>query len=220
MFVAGADIWRGRWVAVALRDGCFESAIVVSSVGAVLQRLPELEVLGVDVPIGLPPAGRRRPADLEARNAVGPRWASVFLTPSEDLLRAASCADANRVARADGRDGISAQAYGLAGHILAVQPVARLDGRIYEVHPEVSFASANGGQALAWSKATWNGVSQRRRLLQSHGIDVPDRLEEAGGAGFADVLDAAIVAWSADRIASGRAERLPPGRARIGAIWR
>jgi predicted RNase H-like nuclease len=173
-----------------------------------------VEALGVDIPVGLPAPGGRRPADELARKAVGPRWASVFLTPSQDLLEAASYGEARR------SGSITAQAYGLARHILAVQPVALADARVHEVHPEVSFAAANGGQPLRFSKMTWNGVNQRRRILSAHGIRIPDSLPPAGQAGVADVLDAAVVAWSAARIAAGQAERIPEGRERIGAIWR
>jgi len=60
----------------------------------------------------------------------------------------------------------------------------------------------------------------RRRLLARHGIVLGDDLGPAGAASVADVLDAAVVAWSADRIAAGRAEALPAGAGRIGAIWR
>jgi predicted RNase H-like nuclease len=88
------------------------------------------------------------------------------------------------------------------------------------VHPEVSFVSANGDRHLPWSKASWNGVNVRRRILEKHGIRIPEDLGPAGGAGVADVLDAAIAARSASRIATGKAERLPSGRERIGAIWR
>lgn len=211
--VAGADIWKGRWVVVVLLDGRFSAAFVAPTVADALERLPDVDVLGVDIPVGLPGPGQRRPADDLARKVVGPRWASVFSTPSQDMLEAVSYGEARRLG------SITAQAYGLARHILAVQPVARADPRVHEVHPEVSFATANGGRPLAWSKTTWNGLNQRRRILAAQGIRIPDELSAAGVAGVADVLDAAAVAWSAARIAARRAERIPAGRGRIGAIW-
>ena len=42
------------------------------------------------------------------------------------------------------------------------------DERIWEVHPEVSFAEAHGG-TLEWPKSTWNGISLRRRSSESEG---------------------------------------------------
>jgi predicted RNase H-like nuclease len=104
--------------------------------------------------------------------------------------------------------------------ILEVQPVAQQDSRVYEVHPEVSFVQANSGMALRWAKASWNGVTLRRRILADHGIVLPDDLGETGAAGIADLLDAAIAAWSAARIAGGKAEAMPDRTSRVGAIWR
>ncbi len=220
MKVAGADIWKGRWVVVLLADGRFDRAFVASTIETAIAEIPEIVVLGVDIPIGLPASGQRRPADEEARRYVGPRWQSVFMTPSIDLLKAPTHAKANELAKSEGWDGVSAQAYALGPHILEVQQVAGRDTRVYEVHPEVSFVRANDNVALQWSKTSWNGVALRRRILENHGISLPDDLAEVGSAGVADILDAAIAAWSAARVARGRAESLPAGAERIGAIWR
>ena len=98
--------------------------------------------------------------------------------------------------------------------------MAARDNRVYEVHPEVSFVSAHKDTHLQWSKNTWNGICLRRQILESHGIFIPNDLGAAGIAGVADILDAAIAAWSSDRIAAGSAECLPAGSERTGAIWR
>lgn len=76
-----------------------------------------------------------------------------------------------------------------------------------EVHPEVSFA-ALAGRPLGHSKRSWNGQMERRRLLASAGIQLPDELT-AGQATADDVLDAAIAAWSAARKERGAAATLP-----------
>jgi hypothetical protein len=60
----------------------------------------------------------------------------------------------------------------------------------------------------------------RPRILKTHGITVPYDLGPAGAADVPDVLDAAIAAWSADRIARGVQASFPAGAQRIGAIWR
>ncbi len=219
MRVAGADVWKGRWVVVVLSGGRFHRGFVAPSFAAVLAALPDASVVGVDMPIGLPPTGERRRADQLAREYVGPRGRSVFPTPSLEMLEAPSLAQANRLAASRDAPGVSSQAYNLRRHILEVHALAGQDGRVHEVHPEVSFVRANHGGQLP-SKASWNGLNVRRAILAQSGIVLPDRLDsEAGSAGCADVLDASIVAWSADRIASGVGERLPPGKARIGAIW-
>jgi predicted RNase H-like nuclease len=81
------------------------------------------------------------------------------------------------------------------------------------------------GAPLAYAKTTWNGLAARRTLLARAGIGLPDDLAAAGRAAPDDVLDAAAVAWSAHRIATGDARTLPdpPQRddhGRAVAIWR
>jgi predicted RNase H-like nuclease len=219
MEVAGIDIWKGRWAVVVLSEGRFQRAFVAPTIQEAVAQLPRAAAIGVDIPIGLPMPGDRRPADEMARAYVGPRWQSVFMTPSLDLLEAGTHARANQIALAEGRRGISAQTYALRGMILQVKPVAEGDERIHEVHPEVSFVRANGGSPLPWSKSSWNGVHLRRQILAAQRVILPDDLGAVGGVGCADVLDAAVAAWSAHRLAGGRAVRFPDGSGRTGAIW-
>jgi predicted RNase H-like nuclease len=78
---------------------------------------------------------------------------------------------------------------------------------------------------LAAGKRTWAGSVERWRLLAGAGIAIPDDLGPAGrGAGVDDVLDAAVAAWTARRLADGTAHCLPdpPERDAHGrsiAIW-
>jgi predicted RNase H-like nuclease len=128
------------------------------------------------------------------------------------------------VARAlDGR-AISRQAWALRTKILEVGawlPTAPCP--VYEVHPEVSFSLLAGAPILA-GKRTAAGLAARRQALSDAGIAVPARPPDARGVAPDDVVDAAVVAWTARRIAAGRArsfpdppERLPGGR--LAAIW-
>lgn len=77
---------------------------------------------------------------------------------------------------------------------------------------------------MAASKKTWNGQIARRALLARAGIVLPDNMAGAGNIPPDDILDAGAVAWSAARIAAGRASSLPhPPQAGAGgaeiAIW-
>jgi predicted RNase H-like nuclease len=74
--------------------------------------------------------------------------------------------------------------------------------RLYEVHPELSFAALAGGAPLPDSKHTLAGLAVRRGLLRAAGITLPPRV---AGLAENDLLDAAAVAWSARRIAAGLA---------------
>jgi predicted RNase H-like nuclease len=93
------------------------------------------------------------------------------------------------------------------------------DARVHEVHPELSFAVL-AGEPLAFAKRTWNGQRERIRLLRSAGVKIPDRLD-AGLVAADDVLDAAVTAWSATRIARGEHVTVPadprPGEPAIHA---
>ncbi len=67
MWVAGIDVWKRRWVAVVLRDGRFERAIVAPRIDDLLSELSDMAAIGIDMPIGLTSGTERREADTEAR---------------------------------------------------------------------------------------------------------------------------------------------------------
>jgi predicted RNase H-like nuclease len=106
--------------------------------------------------------------------------------------------------------GISQQAWALGKKIIQVDPFAQQEPeRIREGHPEVTFWTLNEHEPLRYSKRSWNGLMQRRRLLQEAGIQLPDALGAAGEMASDDVLDATALAWTANRIASGHAASIP-----------
>ena len=194
MLALGVDAARGGWIAVVLQDGAFVDAVLERRFPALLERFPDASAVGVDVPIGFPEVGARRRADEAARAVVGARRSSVFFTPPRAALDAPTYGGARALA-----PGTSAQAWALRTGILDVDRVR--DPRVHEVHPEVSFAVL--AQApLPFAKRTWNGQHERRRLLAGEGIELPERLD-AGLVPPDDVLDAAVAAWSAYRIARG-----------------
>lgn len=206
--VAGIDGYgRGAWVAVVLVDGSFSSALIGRSLDQLLPRLHECSLITIDIPIGLPDVGYRE-ADRLAAARLGPRRSSVFPTPPRAVLEAATHGGANEVARRILGKGVSLQTYGLRGRIFEAEIQVRAGVNLVEVHPEVCFAEL-AGAPLAWSKASWRGAPLRRKLLLDAGIRLPDALDEADGVPIADVLDASVAAWSADRIARGAAVSLP-----------
>jgi predicted RNase H-like nuclease len=220
--VVGIDAYKAGWVTIALRNRSVERCGVYPRFEALLDDHPDVSVVGVDIPIGLPVSGARE-ADALARSFVGPRRSSVFPTPPRSVLEAASYQEALAVSRNLGLAGISKQSFGLALRILEVDEIARSGLRVLEVHPEVSFR-AMAGQPLKYSKKSWNGASLRRLLLAQHDIVLPDDLGEAGLAPVDDVLDAAAAAWTADRLARGKAVSIPepPEEVEDGrqaAIW-
>src|SRR5215475_4780884 len=210
--VLGVDACRAGWVGVALA-GAGSTVHVGASIGDLVAAADAdgpVEVVAIDIPIGLPDAGRRQ-ADLLARARIGRLWPSVFLTPVRAALLAADHPTAVAVSRERAGGGVSVQAYGLRAKVLQVDRWVRdTDRRVVEVHPEVSFA-ALAGAPLTERKHTWAGAVRRRRLLaEAAGITLADDIGPAGhGAAVDDVLDAAVVAWTARRVARGDARPLP-----------
>lgn len=186
-----------------------------------------VEIAGGSHSVGIPEArrlrvGGLRRADVEARHFVGPRGSSVFPAPPAEALAADSYAAANELLVGMGAPRMSKQAWNLVPKMVEAAGVAAADRRVREVHPEVSFCEL-AGQCLAWSKKSWNGLLLRRRLLAGAGIQLPDLIADAQGAVADDVVDAAVAAWSARRIAVGAARTFPDPPQEVGggmvAIW-
>lgn len=217
----GVDAAVGKWVAVTLVDGRFDAVTLHDDALSFVEAADDASVIAVDIPIGAPDTSERR-AEALARSLLGARRSSVFSTPVHAALLAEEYSAALQISNAAWGKGISKQAYGLRHRILDVEPIARADQRIHEVHPEVSFRMLSG-TPLAHSKKTWNGHRLRTALLAGAGIDMPSDLGAAGRVPADDVLDAAIAAWSAHRIATGKAVSLPDPPEMIrgipAAIW-
>ncbi|GAA2319043.1 DUF429 domain-containing protein [Streptomyces violaceusniger] len=223
--VVGVDACRTGWVAVTLdEEGRFAGADTAGALSELLGRVPDAAVVAVDMPLGLL-AGGWREADLMATAMVAPHGSRVFPVPPREVWEADGYDEAKLVCqRLTGRMP-SRQSWGLAAKLREAN--ACRDGgdhRLYEVHPEVSFAALGEGRPVPWSKKSWSGQAVRRRLLGDQGIVLPDDLGPAGRVPPDDVLDAAAAAWSARRIALRAARRLPdpPQTTEAGlpvAIW-
>lgn len=205
------DACKAAWAGIALSDGAAHLyfATAVGDLAEQARVAGPLDVIAIDMPIGLPDTGRRQ-ADVLARELVGPRRASVFMTPVRAAVEEEDYATATGVNVRLAGEGIPRQAHGLRARILQVDRwVRHSPHRVVEVHPEVSFACL-AGVPLEASKSTWAGVAMRRRLLAGAGIVLAEDLGPAAGkAGVDDVLDAAIAAWTALRVACGHARPVP-----------
>jgi predicted RNase H-like nuclease len=210
MRVAGVDAFRNGWVAVALDAAAWPGAAIRADASLTALLAPWLDpgdamIVGVDMPLGLLETGWRE-ADRAARGLLGPRRSSVFAIPPRAVWAEASYQLANERCRELTGQGLSVQAWGLRAKLLEANQYRETCGHpLYEVHPELAFA-AMAGQPLALSKHTAAGRNLRRRLLARAGLEIP-ALTPAALMG--DVLDAAAVAWSAGRIAAGRAVTVP-----------
>lgn len=204
-------LWAGPGTAPSVRHGRDLTALM-ALVDALGQRP---EVIGIDIPIALPESGQRR-SDLQVRSLLGPRRASLFVTPVRAAIAEHDWALASAHQRSLTGSGMSKQAHALRHSIAQAMGWAASTGRaLHEVHPETSFAflASNGSlppSPMAASKQTWSGAMTRRALLVAAGLTLPDDIGPTGAVvPPIDVLDAAAAAWSAWRIASGSARSWP-----------
>jgi len=209
MTVVGIDACKKGWVVVSLEDGG-PVAYFIPKIDLVVSVVPDVSTIAIDIPIGLPEQGPRQ-ADQLAREFVGPRRSSVFAVPVREALMTEDFAEANRISVALSGSGLSKQSHALREKILEVDSWHTwAPCSVWEVHPEVSFCRMAGEQ-IKYSKKSWAGMNFRRRALKEAGIDVDEITDRAGeSAGVDDLLDAAVAAWSADRIERGIAESIPP----------
>jgi predicted RNase H-like nuclease/GrpB-like predicted nucleotidyltransferase (UPF0157 family) len=211
--VLGVDGCRAGWVGVLVTETATQVVVaeaVEDLVRSALTVTPDLAVVAIDIPIGLPDRGRRQ-ADTLARLRLPPgRKSSVFPTPTRVTAAEETYPDANAASRAttDGR-GLSRQAFAIVPKILEVDAYVRR-GRgtaVVEAHPEVSFAEIDASCVVP-GKTTAAGSAARRSALRTVGIEPP---AYSHGQGYAedDLLDACALAWTAARYAAGSAYSLP-----------
>ncbi len=222
--VRGADGCKQGWVVISkdLRTGAITWRLCAGAADLV-QMLPHAQVTAIDIPMGLPERGPRA-CDQAARQVLGRgRGSSVFPAPIRPLLAAASYAEACRLGdEIEGRK-LSQQAWNIVPKIKDVDAVLRADvklqRRVREAHPEVSFQQL-AGRPLAHGKKHAEGQAERLALLRPvFGAAVEQALAERRQLASAvdDVLDAFVVLWTAERIAAGTAHTLPATPARDAA---
>lgn len=204
------DGWRGAWVG-ALLDGRSVRLVVLADAAAVLA-VPDVEVVAVDMPIGLSEDGVRA-CDVAAAGLLRPTGAasSVSPTPVRAVLATDDYAEARVISRAVTVPprAPSAQAFMLVRSIRALDDVLGdpPTDRVVEVHPELAFRLGLGG--VTDRKGTARGSVQRLRALRT---DVEEALTDApAGVPLVDALDACAAAWSARRLAAGTADRVGDG---------
>ena len=209
MAVLGVDGWRGAWVGARL-DGRTVELLALPDAAAVIA-VPDVEVVGIDMPIGLSDDGARA-CDRSAKARLGRAGSSVFPAPVRAVLAAQDYAEARVLSvRATGGTSLSAQAWQLVRSIRALdealgEPPAE---HVVEVHPELAFRAL--GPAVADPKVTARGFAQRLAALRTV-MDVDAALLDAPlRVPTVDALDACAAAWSARRIADGTAECLGDG---------
>jgi predicted RNase H-like nuclease len=208
MAVLGVDGWRGAWVG-ALLDGRSVTLLALADVRAVLD-VPHVELIGIDMPIGLSDGGARA-CDVHARRRLGRAGSSVFPAPLRVVLGCADYAAACEESRRASGKALSVQTWNLVPAIRSLDDALGepLSDRVVEVHPELAFRALDA--RVDAPKASARGLAQRIRALEPV-MDVLDALAVAPpGVPAVDALDACAAAWSARRLADGVGECVGDG---------
>lgn len=220
VLAAGVDGSKAGWLYVVIDS--VQNRVQRCGVGPTFSELliqtTACAAVGIDIPIGMPervPRGGRA-ADREARELLRPRrHNSVFTTPPRPVLQARSYEEATAMHRAhsEGEAGMSRQAYGILPKIAEVDDLMtpRIQRRLFEVHPELSFMELNHGVPMAQSKGKATGLLTRLRLLRAVGLieGLEDLADDLGKARLDDLLDATAAAWTAARCLRHEAIRVP-----------
>jgi predicted RNase H-like nuclease len=212
-FVAGVDGCRAGWVMVTVPSAGVGTprVEVVPDAGPIVERVAQglLAAVAIDIPMGLP-ADAPRAVDREARLRLGPRKSSVFPAPMRGVLTASSYEEACQISRAAYGRAVSRQLFAILPKIReldALQSPA-LQQRLFEMHPEVSFAEL-AGAPMQFHKATSEGRHERLQALRGAFPDLGATADiRPRGTQPDDVLDALVGAWTARRYLSGLHTRL------------
>jgi predicted RNase H-like nuclease/GrpB-like predicted nucleotidyltransferase (UPF0157 family) len=182
--VLGVDGCRAGWVGALLRGTTYEvlvGADIGSLVAAARRMAPELAVVAIDIPIGLPDHGPRGTDVLARLRLPVGRKSSVFPTPSRAAIEHTTHPEASAANRRVLGVGISIQAFHLVPKILEVDGYVRSHPpeTVLESHPEVSFAELDPACVVP-SKTTTEGATARRAALARGG---GGKTAEAPGGG-------------------------------------
>jgi predicted RNase H-like nuclease len=232
--VVGVDGCPQGWCAVMLDSETLEASAVHYNTFAQLNDELRLYTIAIDIPIGLPDCAGGRDCDREARAYLGwPRRASVFSPPARATLHLCGQKDRYREAcdvnRGHTERAISQQSFGIGPKIREVDHAMTptLEKRVYEAHPEVSFAAMNG-RPMVHRKSTPEGRAERWAVLRGLLGQLPERPARPPELGRAcdleDYIDAVACAWTAKCVEAGSAHSFPedPLRDAKGlrmAIW-
>ncbi|MFZ1814909.1 MAG: DUF429 domain-containing protein [Rhizobiaceae bacterium] len=236
--LVGVDGCPAGWIAIACNGENFArpSIALFSDFQQLLSAMPEDSVVAVDMPIGLPDfvqAGGRGP-EQAVRPLLGARQSSVFSIPSRAAVYAEDYLEACRqsLLTSSPPRKVSKQAFNLFPKIRELDQLMtpELCERVFEVHPELAFRQLAAQTPMALPKkikgrVNPQGMEERRRVLESHGLEAGFLRQPAPrGAASDDFLDACACLVIARRLALGKARPFPdpPLKTTAGiriAIW-
>jgi len=214
---AGADGCKDKWIAVVESHSGRTEIWEPQPFGG-LCRSPSLELIVIDIPIGLVNSGARE-ADTAARRFLRQRACCVFTAPIRPMLDCQTWVEACSLRFEIEAKKISKQQFGILSKVREVDAELRRGAgvKVREGHPEVSFAIMNGDSPIPISKKKRAGKAQRQELIYAQFPDAKLRISECR-IYVEDILDAYALLWTARRIQHGSARRFPSSGDPCGVI--
>jgi predicted RNase H-like nuclease len=203
--IAGVDGCKDKWIAV-IEDEAGRTAVRNPCGFEELYKDKNLELIVIDIPIGLPDRGSRL-ADVGARRLLKHRHVCVFPAPIRPILDCPSREEACAKCLDIGNKRVNVFQWAIVPKVrridLALRRHKGIQDRVREGHPEVTFALMNKNTPLLSKKKT-AGIEQRENLLRNYFSDLRTNTPH-----LEDVLDAYALLWTAKRIKLNTEQRFP-----------
>jgi predicted RNase H-like nuclease len=207
--IAGVDGCRSGWLAVLDDEAGHRWTKVYPTFADLLSS--EARLMIIDIPIGIMSAVPRV-VDGAARFVLRHRASCVFTAPYRPMLAARSHEEACTIREAIDGKRCSRQAFAIIPKIAEVDTLMTpaLQSRVLEGHPEVTFATMKG-RPIESEKKSENGLAARLDALRPSFPEIDERAADRRlpGVGRDDLVDAYAMLWTARRVVSGAAVRLP-----------
>jgi predicted RNase H-like nuclease len=202
----GVDACRKGWFAVSFGHQDNWKIDIYNTIGDFGKAFQETALILIDIPIGLPAAGRRL-CDVQARKILRQRASCVFAVPCREALTARTYRRACRINQQLMGVGLSIQAWNISSKINEVDKWLRhkkpANQQMRESHPELCFWALAGGRPMAHAKKSPQGFCERYEILEKicpqteAMVDLALHRFRRKDLARDDILDAIVLAVSA-----------------------
>jgi predicted RNase H-like nuclease len=216
--IAGINGCKGGWFCIFEEVPSRRLASkIFATIDDLAKHAEQLDVVAIDVPIGLTDSGPRA-CDVGARKMLGgKRASSVLPAPIRPALSSSTYEEACLRSFEAQEKKLPKQARAIYPKIRQLDELLQarpeLCQKIFEVHPEISFCAWNSMKPMIEPKRSNEGADKRRALVTHHfGADAFEPIRaryKKSEVANDDILDAFAALWTAERIIRGEADTLP-----------